>query len=61
MTPTRMSFPLRSFKSSIGTREWMHSSEICFTRLFASAGKISSYWRHSEPSVFFQSRLAWMP
>ena len=27
----------------------------------ASAGKISSYWRHSSPSVFFQSMLAWMP
>ncbi len=30
-------------------------------RLFASAGKIASYWRHSPPSVSFQSRFALMP
>jgi hypothetical protein len=30
-------------------------------RLFASAGKMRSYWRHSSPSAFFQSMLALMP
>jgi hypothetical protein len=39
----------------------MHSSEIASILLFASTGKISWYWRHSLPSVDFQSRLAWMP
>ena len=61
ITPTSTSFPFSRESNSIGTLEWMHSSEIWSTLLFASAGKISSYWRHSPPSVFFQSRLALMP
>ena len=61
MTPTSTSLPFNSFSSSIGTFEWMHSSETCLMRLFARAGKISAYWRHSPPSVLFQSMLAWMP
>src|SRR6185503_2655316 len=61
ITPTSTSLPLSSFISSGGTCEWMHSSETCWILLFASAGKISSYWRQDSPSVFFQSRLAWMP
>ena len=40
---------------------WAHSSETWSMRLFASSGKICSYWRHSPPSVFFQSMLALMP
>ena len=27
----------------------------------ASSGNVCSYWRHSPPSVFFQSLLALMP
>jgi len=30
-------------------------------RLALIAGKIASYWRHSEPSVYFQSMFCWMP
>ena len=61
ITPTSTSLPFSSFSSSTGTFEWMHSSDTWSMRLFASAGKISSYWRQDSPSVFFQSRLAWMP
>ena len=45
----------------MGTFEWMHSSDTWSILLFASAGKISSYCRHSCPSVRFQSIFAWMP
>ena len=38
-----------------------HSADTWSMRLCARAGKISSYCRHSEPSVAFQSRLALMP
>jgi uncharacterized membrane protein len=41
--------------------EWKHSRLTCWMLLAASAGKTFSYWRHSWPSVFFQSTLAWMP
>ena len=47
ITPTSTSLPFSSFISSSGTCEWMHSSETWSILLFASAGKISSYWRHS--------------
>ena len=52
ITPTSTSLPFSSRISSIGTREWMHSSETCLILLFASAGKIAvspttPFW-HSE-------------
>ena len=52
---------LQQASSSIGTRELAHSRETWPMRLRASAGKMRSYCRHSEPRVFFQSMLAWMP
>ena len=61
MTPTMTSLPFRSAISSMGTLEWMHSSETCLMLLLASTGKISAYCRHSVPSVSFQSVLALMP
>src|SRR5581483_4948386 len=61
ITPTSTSLPLRSPRSSTGTFEWMHSSETWSIFERASAGKISSYCRHSAPSVPFQSRFALMP
>ena len=47
MQPTSTSLPLRRPISSIGTRALRHSSETWSMRLAASAGKVSSYWRHS--------------
>ena len=61
ITPTRTSLPFSRLSSSTGTFEWMHSREIWSTFDRASAGKISSYWRHSPPRVSFQSRFALMP
>ena len=61
MTPTITSLPSSRRISSGGTCEWMHSSETWSMRLFASAGNTCSYWRHSSPSVCFQSMLALMP
>ena len=51
ITPTSTSLPGSSRISSIGTCELRHSSETWSMRLAASAGKVSSYWRHSDPSV----------
>ena len=45
----------------IGTLALRHSSDTWPIRLAASAGKVRSYWRHSVPSVPFQSMFAWMP
>jgi hypothetical protein len=61
MTPTITSLPASSRISSGGTCECRHSSETWSILLFASAGKTCSYWRHSSPSVAFQSTLALMP
>jgi hypothetical protein len=61
ITPTITSLPFSSAIRSAGTCEWMHSRLTWSMRLAASAGKTFSYWRHSWPSVFFQSTLAWMP
>ena len=52
--------PMLAFKSS-GTFELRHSMATCWIGLLAIAGKISSYCRHSAPSVSFQSVLALMP
>ena len=61
MAPTITFLPRISSMRSIGTREFWHSSETISMLDFCSLGKASSYWRHSEPSVFFQSVLALMP
>jgi hypothetical protein len=61
MTPTITSLPSSRRISSGGTCEWKHSSDTWSIALFASAGKTCSYWRHSSPSVAFQSTLALMP
>src|SRR5512145_42998 len=61
ITPRSTSLPFSRRRSSTGTLEWMHSSETWSILLFASAGKISSYWRQDSPRVFFQSRFALMP
>jgi hypothetical protein len=47
--------------SSIGTCEFAHSSDTCPIADCASSGNVCSYWRHSLPSVFFQSMFALMP
>ena len=47
------------WKKGLG-HEW-RQYEAVFPALAASAGNTCSYWRHSVPSVFFQSMLAWMP
>ena len=61
MTPTITSLPSSRRIRSGGTCEWKHSSETWSMRLLASAGNTCSYWRHSPPSVPFQSTLALMP
>ena len=61
ITPTITSLPSSSFIRSGGTWEWMHSRLTWSMLLFASAGNTASYWRHSSPSVCFQSVLALMP
>ena len=53
--------PLSSASRSSGTFELRHSIATCWIELLAIAGKISSYCRHSLPSVCFQSVLALMP
>ena len=58
MTPTITSLPFSKAIRSGGTWEWKHSRLTCWMLLAASAGKTFSYWRHSWPSVFFQSTLA---
>ena len=52
---------LEQASSSSGTFELRHSIATCWIELLAIAGKISSYCRHSLPSVCFQSVLALMP
>ena len=46
---------------AIGTREFVHSRETWSMRERASSGNVSSYWRHSLPSVCFHLMLASMP
>ena len=59
--PTSTSLSPSRPMSAIGTREPAHSSDTPPMRLRASTGKVRSYWRHSPPSVCFQSVLALMP
>ncbi|SAE76472.1 Uncharacterised protein [Enterobacter cloacae] len=61
IAPTITFLPRISSSRSIGTRELWHSSEIISIFEVCNLGNASSYWRHSEPSVFFQSVLALMP
>ena len=61
MTPSSTSLPLSSASRLSGTRELAHSSETWSMQLCASAGKISSYCRHSLPRLCFQSIFALMP
>ena len=61
MQPTSTSLPFKRPMNSIGTFELATSRLTWSIRLFARAGKMRSYWRHSSPSVFFQSMFAWMP
>ncbi len=61
MHPTSTSLPASNASNSIGTRELAHSSETWSMEDFASSGKVCSYWRHSLPSVFFQTMLASIP
>ena len=61
ITPTITSLPASNAINSAGTSEWMHSRLTWSMQLAASAGNTFSYCRHSPPSVFFQSMLAWMP
>src|SRR5690606_10730676 len=55
MAPTITFLPRTSSSSSMGTREFWHSREMVSILDACSLGKISSYCRHSEPRVFFQS------
>ena len=61
MAPTMTSLSFNSPISDSGTLELAHSSETWSMRLSLRAGKISSYWRHSAPRVFFQSMFSTMP
>ena len=61
ITPACTILPLSSASRSSGTFELRHSIATCWIGLLAIAGKISSYCRHSLPSVSFQSVLALMP
>src|SRR6266480_444997 len=61
ITPAWTILPGSSASRSSGTFELRHSIATCWIGLFAIAGKISSYCRHSLPSVCFQSVLALMP
>ncbi|MOA55802.1 hypothetical protein D3C78_1796560 [compost metagenome] len=61
MAPTITFLPRTSSIRSIGTCELWHSSEMISMLDVCSFGNDSSYWRHSEPSVCFQSVLALMP
>ena len=61
ITPAWTTLPGSSASRSSGTFELRHSIATCWIGLLAIAGKISSYCRHSLPSVCFQSVLALMP
>jgi len=61
ITPTITSLSLSSPISDSGTWLLAHSSETWLILDALIAGKIASYCRHSLPSDFFQSILAWMP
>ncbi|MNO78819.1 hypothetical protein D3C76_699730 [compost metagenome] len=61
IAPTITLLPRISSSRSMGTWELWHSSEMISMLDFCSLGKASSYCRHSDPKVFFQSVLALMP
>src|SRR5436305_1243370 len=61
ITPACTILPLSRASNSSGTFELRHSIATCWIELESMAGKISSYCRHSLPSVCFQSVLALMP
>ena len=61
ITPTMISLSASRPISDMGTCEPAHSSDTWSMRLALMAGKISSYWRHSAPSVSFQRRFSSMP
>src|SRR6478735_4144960 len=61
MTPACTTLFGSAASNSSGTLELRHSIATCLIELLSITGNVSSYCRHSPPSVFFQSVLALMP